>query len=90
MEALSYPDLIKRLESAFQKKHEVPERLHYTYESGKGVDDAALLLMPAWENSTFVGLKILTVSPYNTNKQMATIQGAYVLLNASDGQIIAQ
>ncbi len=89
-EALSYPDLINKLESAFQKDYEVPERLHYNYESGSGVDTSTLLLMPAWKSGAFVGLKIISVSPYNTNKQLATIQGIYVLMNASDGQIVAQ
>jgi ornithine cyclodeaminase/alanine dehydrogenase-like protein (mu-crystallin family) len=46
--------------------------------------------MPAWKNESYVGLKIITVSPYNSAKSLATIQGVYLLMNAIDGQVIAQ
>ena len=46
--------------------------------------------MPAWKNKKYIGLKIITVSPYNSEKNLATIQGIYVLMDAKDGQVLAQ
>ena len=89
-EALSYPELIEKLEGAFCNKYEVPPRLHYDYESGQGEEGSTLLLMPAWKNKKYIGLKIITVSPFNSEKNLATIQGIYVLMDAKDGQVIAQ
>ena len=88
--ALSFPELINKLEDSFQRDYEVPQRLHYEYSSGKGENSSTLLLMPAWKNEHFVGLKVITVSPYNTNENMATIQGIYSLLDASNGKVLAQ
>ena len=88
--ALDYPSLINKLESTFSSTYEVPQRMHYDYNSGVGTDNSTLLLMPAWKNERYVGLKILTVSPYNAERGLATIQGMYVLMDATDGQVIAQ
>lgn len=88
--ALAYPELVDKLKSSFQRDYKVPSRLHYSYDSGEGDEHSTLLLMPAWKNEHFVGLKILTISPYNAEKHLATIQGIYVLMNAQDGQILAQ
>lgn len=89
-EALCYAELIPKLKDSFQKEYQVPPRLHYSFKSGEGELDSTLLLMPAWKNEEHVGLKIITVSPYNASKDMATIQGVYMLMNAKDGKVIAQ
>lgn len=88
--ALTYNALIEKLEDSFCKKYDVPPRQHFCFESGEGSDNSTLLLMPAWKNEAFVGLKIITVSPYNAPKNLATIQGIYILIDASTGQVIAQ
>lgn len=89
-EALCYAELIPKLEDSFQKEYQVPPRLHYSYNSGQGEFDSTLLLMPAWKNKKYFGLKIITVSPYNSSQNMATIQGIYILMDAKDGKVIAQ
>ena len=88
--ALTYPELVNKLEVSFCNKYEVPPRLHYSYNSGQGEESSTLLLMPAWKNEKYVGLKVITVSPYNSYKDLATIQGIYILMDAVNGQIIAQ
>jgi ornithine cyclodeaminase/alanine dehydrogenase-like protein (mu-crystallin family) len=88
--ALSYQELIIKLEDAFSYEYKVPLRNHYNYKSGEGEIDSTLLLMPALKNEKYVGLKIITVSPYNAAKDMATIQGIYVLMDARNGKVIAQ
>lgn len=87
---LQYPELIDKLETSFRKKYEVPSRMHYNFQSGEGEQNSTLLLMPAWKNEKYVGLKIITVSPYNNLKDLATIQGVYILMSAKDGKVIAQ
>lgn len=89
-EALDYPILVEKLRASFQEKYQVPERLHYDYSSGSGENSSTLLVMPAWKNKAYVGVKMISVSPYNSQKDLATIQGMYVLMNAEDGQILAQ
>lgn len=88
--ALNYNDLIAKLEGSFQKEYQVPERFHFDYSSGFGRDMSTLLLMPAIKNEQFVGLKVITVSPFNSTRGLATIQGIYILMDAHDGQVIAQ
>lgn len=90
IEALCYVELIPKLENSFQNEYQVPPRSHYSYNSGEGELDSTLLLMPAWKNQRYVGLKIITVSPYNASKEKATIQGVYLLMDAKDGKVIAQ
>lgn len=87
---LNYPGLINKLEASFRQKYIVPPRLHYTYKSGARDEDSTLLLMPAWKNERYVGIKIITVSPYNIVENKATIQGIFLLMNAKSGQVIAQ
>jgi ornithine cyclodeaminase len=87
---LDYPLLIGHLEKAFRDPCEVPPRLHYDYKGANGTLDSTLLLMPAWRNEHFVGLKVLTISPYNSEINKPTIQGVYILMDAKDGEILAQ
>lgn len=90
IEALRYDQLIAKLEAAFCEDYAVPVRNHYPYESGNGEQESTLLLMPAWKNKHYTGLKIITVSPYNSSKGQPTIQGIYVLIDAGSGEVIAQ
>ena len=87
---LNYPGLIEKLEESFRDTYEVPSRLHYSYASGVGEQDSTLLLMPAWRNKHVVGIKVITVSPYNSSNNNPTIQGIYLLMDAKNGLLIAQ
>jgi len=89
-EVLNYPELVNKLEDSFQNQYGVPPRARYDFKSGEGDDSSSLLLMPVWQNEKYVGLKILTASPYNNSKNLATIQGIFILMDAKDGEIIAQ
>lgn len=87
---LTYQGLIDQLRTAFTEDYDVPARLHYDYDSGSGPEPATLMLMPAWKNRHFSGVKILTVSPQNTAHQRDTIQGVYLLFDAPTGKPLAQ
>jgi len=68
--ALTYPELVDKLEDSFSKKYELPPSLHYSFDSGEGMDNSTLLLMPAWKNKAFVGLKVITASQYNSKENL--------------------
>jgi len=88
--ALSYPILIQSLRNAFCENITVPLRHHHQYANPKAGVDSTLLLMPAWQSSEYLGVKIVTVSPNNTTHQLPSIHGVYLLFNAKTGVPIAQ
>lgn len=88
--ALPYPRLIKALQQGFQEEYTVPMRHHHSYENPAAGMDSTLLLMPAWKSSEYVGIKIITVSPNNGEKQLPSVQGVYLLFDAITGAPLAQ
>ena len=85
---LPYRELIEALRRGFQEnKVNVPQRHHYTI--GKEDEPAqTLLLMPAWDAKTNIGLKMVTVTPGNEKRSLPAIQGIYILLDGVTGQPI--
>lgn len=89
-ELLDYPSLIKALEVAFQSEIMVPMRHHHDYPNPKEGVDSTLLLMPAWDDGQFVGLKIVTISPNNSTYHLPSIQGSYTLFDLPTGRSILE
>jgi len=87
--ALDYPSLIEALRNAFISDIKVPPRHHHDFKNPKEGMDSTLLLMPAWEESESLGVKIVTVSPNNTKYNLPAIQGLYLLMDAQKGTIEA-
>ncbi|APW64724.1 ornithine cyclodeaminase [Poseidonibacter parvus] len=87
--ALDYPSLIEALRNAFISDIKVPPRHHHDFKNPKEGMDSTLLLMPAWEESESIGVKIVTVSPNNTKYNLPAIQGLYLLMDAQKGTIEA-
>lgn len=85
-----YEAFIPELKRAFQSDIVVPERHHHDYENGHGHKDSTLLIMPAWSNKEYVGVKMVTVSPHNGELNLPSIQGNYTLIEAKNGMIKAQ
>ena len=85
-----YKDFIPQLRIAFQTDFVVPQRHHYDYENGEGENKSTLLLMPAWSKEEYVGVKLVTVSPYNGKFNLPSIQGIYTLIKAKNGLVKAQ
>lgn len=87
--ALNYKDLINALKIAFQSDIKVPPRHHHDFKNPKEGIDSTLLLMPAWEESEQLGVKIVTVSPNNAKYNLPGINGVYILFDAQKGVIEA-
>ncbi len=85
-----YEVFIPRLKEAFCSNYIVPERHHHEFDNGVGEDTSTLLLMPAWSNGEHLGVKMVTVSPYNGESRLPAIQGIYTLMDASNGVIEVQ
>ncbi len=86
---LDYPSLIQALKEAFISNIKVPPRHHHDFKNPKEGIDSTLLLMPAWEESEALGVKIVTVSPNNAKYDLPSIQGLYLLFDAHKGGIEA-
>ena len=78
--ALDWESLIERLRRTFRQGVAVPVRGHHQ------VGDGTLLLMPAWQENRWIGVKIATVFPGNGAKGLPAVMGAYLLLDGRSGQ----
>lgn len=85
--ALDYPDLVEALRAAFRRETAVPLRHHHTIPTGGR--EATLLLMPAWNAPdpapAHVGVKVVTVYPDNTARDLPSVMGTYLLLDGQTG-----
>ncbi|UII34631.1 ornithine cyclodeaminase family protein [Fulvivirga ulvae] len=82
------PDaLVDKLHEAF-KRFEVraPMRHHHDYTVPGKDRESTLLLMPAWLEGESLGVKMVSVSPFNDLYNLPSIQGLYILNNATTGQ----
>ncbi|HLS68790.1 MAG TPA: ornithine cyclodeaminase family protein [Kiloniellales bacterium] len=86
--ALAFPQTVEVLRAAFQSEIEVPVRHHHTMAREKEAD-ATLLLMPAWEGESYVGIKLLTVTPGNAQRALPAILGVYLLNDGRTGTPLA-
>ena len=89
-QVLDFTSLIENLRQAFREKYTVPLRHHHNYENPEEGLDSTLLLMPAWQAGSYLGVKIVTVSPNNGKYNLPSIQGFYTLFDACSGSPIAQ
>ena len=82
---LPYRALITALKTAFQKDDiQVPARHHYQYASDT-TENNTLLIMPSWQSAGKIGIKLVTVSPQNTQKHMPAIQALMILFDTANG-----
>lgn len=75
-------ELINALSEAFAEPFESPDRMHCDLP---GSDEAKLLVMPAWQGRSAVGVKVATVMPGNSRLGLPTIDGVYVLMDGQTG-----
>lgn len=76
---LTWDRLIPALRSAFASMETLPERTHLPTPNG------TLLLMPAWQDGSDIGVKIATVHPGNVASGLPAVHALYVLLDGKTG-----
>lgn len=83
--ALPFPRLVQALRDAFIAGAEVPLRHRHAVAGG----DGTLLLMPAWQGSTAMGIKLVTVFPGNGARGLNSVFSTYLLCDGATGQHLA-
>ena len=86
--ALDFPALVEALRQMFRAGATMPLREHHKIPVPGG-EDATLLIMPAWQSSRHIGVKIVTVFPENAALDKPTVMGSYLLLDARSGEPLA-
>ncbi|MDX1479686.1 MAG: ornithine cyclodeaminase family protein [Saprospiraceae bacterium] len=86
-ELLNPHDTIEVLRMAFQSSCEVPTRNVYETSATAG---SGMLLMPAWDYHGYLGVKIVTTTPGNRDRDMPFIQGVYLLFDQATGTPLLQ
>ncbi|PWK18272.1 bifunctional Delta(1)-pyrroline-2-carboxylate/Delta(1)-piperideine-2-carboxylate reductase [Xanthomarina spongicola] len=85
-----FSELIQELNQSFSNSNViVPLRHHHDFPNPKVDSDSTLLLMPAWNPSKIAGVKIVTVSPENSQFDLPSIQGTYIYFDALKGSVKA-
>ena len=86
--ALPWGALIKALRTMFREGCEMPVRHHHDV-AVPGEAAATLLLMPAWQPGSYIGVKMVSVFPGNTDRGLPAIHGSYLLSSGETGQLLA-
>lgn len=86
--ALPYEQLIEALKNAFSASIDVPQRAHYEVNVPNGTP-GTLLLMPAWQPGSGMGVKIATVFPDNAKLGAPAVFASYLLMSAGTGVPVA-
>lgn len=85
--ALPWPALIDRLARTFRQGVESPPRHHHCIHRSDG--EATMLLMPAWEQGGYIGMKMVNVFPQNAEAGLPAISGIYLLCEGDHGRPLA-
>ena len=80
--------LVEQLRQMFRAGASVPPRHHHTVGVPGGAD-ATLLLMPAWQEGRYIGVKIVTVFPNNAEQEPAVGDGRLCAAVGTTGQPLA-
>jgi ornithine cyclodeaminase/alanine dehydrogenase-like protein (mu-crystallin family) len=84
--ALPFRNLLHALKEGFVQGANTPDRHHHTIDADT---DATLLLMPAWFDHDFLGVKLVNVFPANTLHEKPALSSVFVLASATTGEHLA-
>lgn len=84
--ALPYPALMEALRRAFADADQVQVPRRHAHALP---EDATLLLMPAWRAHQYLGMKLVTVTPMNRERDLPTVHALYVLSSTETGVPLA-
>lgn len=85
--SLPWKALVERLATTFRDGVESPPRHHHAMHRPDG--EATMLLMPAWEQAGYIGVKVVNVFPQNAAHGVPAIAGIYLLSEGSHGRPLA-
>lgn len=85
-ELLPYPLLINALRDSFCEAVHSPRRHVHTLSEQ---ESSTLLLMPVWQESKQMGVKVVTVMPQNRGKGKPTVHALFILMDTSSGTPLA-
>lgn len=86
--ALSFDAVIDALRTAFRDGATVPPRHVHAIESGSSRGTS--LIMPAWSDRGYFGVKIINIFPDNTHLGLPGLHATYNLYSATTGVPVAQ
>lgn len=87
--ALPWDRLIEALNAIFTKDVCAPVRHHHNIEVPND-PDATLLLMPAWLEGEYLGVKLVNVFPGNNSRGLPGLNSNYLLSSGKTGEPLAQ
>jgi ornithine cyclodeaminase/alanine dehydrogenase-like protein (mu-crystallin family) len=76
--------LVEPMRRAFRSQAVTPARVHHDLDAFD--PPRTLLLMPAWQPSGDIGVKIATIFPGNAARGLPSVNAAYLLLSGQTGQ----
>lgn len=85
---LDWPSMIAALGAMFRDGCTMPTRHHHTVHV-PGTAAATLLLMPAWSEGGYLGVKVVNVFPDNAKHGLPAVTGVYLLFSATTGEVLA-
>lgn len=88
VETVEIEPLVEQLRQMFRAGATAPPRHHHTVPVPGG-PAATLLLMPAWRAGHYLGTKIVTVFPGNSQRSLPSVAGTYVLMSGLTGEPLA-
>ncbi len=88
MLGLPYAALVDALDEAFKGGFTVPVRAHHSV-SVPGGQDSTILLMPAWSDDGYIGVKTVIVAPENAGRDLPAVQATYQLFDRDTGRPLA-
>lgn len=83
---LTFPKLVENLRDGFAADWTTPVRAHHSFNSGDG--ENVLLMMPSWTGEakeTYLGVKLATVVPGNSKRNLPSIHALYYLIDGVTG-----
>ncbi len=85
---LAFERLVPALRAAFAAEAQVPPRHVHSVET-MGTDKGTVLIMPAWSDAGFLGIKTINIFPGNSARGLPGLHATYVLYDARTGVPLA-
>jgi len=85
---LGFEKLVPALRAAFAAEAQVPPRHVHSIETASS-DKGTVLIMPAWSDAGFLGIKTINIFPGNSARGLPGLHATYVLYDARTGVPLA-